>query len=149
MAGTFQDKLVSELSLAGASTIPEANRVLADFLPRFNERFRVPAQQKDVAYRTLDPDISLDRIFCYKHWRRVARDNTVKDRWHTLQLLPDVDPGSYAGAKVEVLEGLDGTMRAQHEGCIIPSQEAPPRCRHPAELKRRSATDFRRERPSQ
>lgn len=39
-----QDRLISELRLAGAATIPEANAVLADFLPRFNERFRVLAQ---------------------------------------------------------------------------------------------------------
>ena len=64
MAGTFQDRLVSELRLAGASNIPEAIRVLEDFLPRFNERFRVQAQQEDVAYRPLDPDVCLDRIFC-------------------------------------------------------------------------------------
>ena len=105
----------------------EANRVLFDFLPRFNERFRVPAAQEDVAYRPLDPDIRLDRIFCYRHWRRVARDNTVKYRWRTLQLLPDAIPGSYAGSKVEVLEGLDGTLRVQHEERIVSSQEAPPR----------------------
>ena len=36
MAGTFQDRLVTELRLAGAATIDDANRVLADFLPRFN-----------------------------------------------------------------------------------------------------------------
>ena len=127
MAGTFQDRLISELRLAGAATIPEAKRVLADFLPRFNERFRVPAQQPGTAYRPLDSGICLDHILCYKHWRRVARDNTVKYRWRTLQLLPDAEPGTYAGSKVEVLEGLDGALRVQHEGRIIPSQEAPPR----------------------
>ena len=72
MAGTFQDRLVSELRLAGASTIPEASSILADFLPRFNERFRVPARRQEVAYRPLDTDICLDRIFCYKHWVRLA-----------------------------------------------------------------------------
>ena len=44
MAGTFQDRLVTELRLAGAITIDDTNRVLADFLPRFNQRFRVPPQ---------------------------------------------------------------------------------------------------------
>ena len=38
-AGTFQDRLVTELRLAGATTIEEANVVLKDFLDRFNERF--------------------------------------------------------------------------------------------------------------
>ena len=33
-AGTFQDRLVTELRLAGASSIGEANRVLEHFLPR-------------------------------------------------------------------------------------------------------------------
>ena len=51
----------------------------------------------------------------------------MKYRWRTLQLLPDVERGTYAGAKVEVLEGLDGTLRVQYEGRIVQSQEAPPR----------------------
>ena len=40
-AGTFQDRLVTELRLAGATTIDDANRVLKGFLPRFNTRFGV------------------------------------------------------------------------------------------------------------
>ena len=115
-AGTFQDRLVTELRLAGVSTIDGANRVVPDFLPRFNERFRVPAQQPDVAYRSLDADLCLDRSLCFKHSRRVARDNTVKYRWHTLQLLPGMERPSYAGAKVEVQEAPDGQLAVQHEG---------------------------------
>ena len=37
-AGTFQDRLVTELRLAGVSSIGEANSVLEQFLPRFNRR---------------------------------------------------------------------------------------------------------------
>ncbi len=40
--GTFQDRLVSELRLAGASTLQEANQALWDFLPRYSKRFAVP-----------------------------------------------------------------------------------------------------------
>ena len=36
--GTFQDRLVSELRLANAGTLEEANGVLSEFLPRFNAR---------------------------------------------------------------------------------------------------------------
>ena len=57
----------------------------------------------------------------------VGRDNTVKYRWRTLQLLPGMDRPSYAGAVVDVLEGLDGQLAVQHEGRIIPTQEAPQR----------------------
>ncbi len=45
---------------------------------------------------------------------------------HTLQLLPGPERSSYAGAVVEVLEGLDGRLRVRHQGRIIAPQEAPP-----------------------
>ncbi len=45
---------------------------------------------------------------------------------HTLQLLPGRERPSYAGAAVEVLEGLDGRLSVRHEGRIIAAQEAPP-----------------------
>ena len=127
MVGTFQDRLVTELRLAEAATIDDANRVLADFLPCFNQRFRVPPQHAETAYRVLDPQMCLDTTLCLKYRRRVGRDNTVKYRWRTLQLLPGTDRPSYAGAVVDVLEGLDGQLAVQHVGQIIPTQEAPQR----------------------
>ena len=45
----------------------------------------------------------------------------------TLQLLPGTERRSYAGAVVDVLEGLDGQLAVRYRGEIIPSQEAPPR----------------------
>ena len=72
MAGTFQDRLVSELRLAGARTIQQASAVPREFLPHFNAQFRVPAQQPVVAYLSLDPSLSLKRILCFKHLRQVS-----------------------------------------------------------------------------
>ena len=126
-AGTFQDRLVTELRLEGATNIEEANVVLKDFLVRFNERFGVPAQESEVAYRAVGTGMCLDSVICFKHSRRVARDNTVKYRWRTLQLLPGKERPSYAGSKVEVFEGLDGGLAVRREGRIIPTQEASPR----------------------
>ena len=76
--GTFQDRLVTELRLAGARTISEANQVLWAFLTRFNKRFGVPPAQSTNAYRSPDPDLNLAGILCFKHSRKVARDNTVR-----------------------------------------------------------------------
>ena len=126
-AGTLQDRLVTELRLARATTIDDANRVLDDFLPRFNERFGVPSRHAETAYRVLAPGMCLDTVLCLKYRRRVGRDNTVKYRWRTLQLLPGTERRSYAGSVVDVLEGLDGRLAVQHEGRIVASQEAPPR----------------------
>ena len=123
-AGTLQDRLVTELRLAGSTTIDDANRVLNDFLPRFNERFRVPSERTDTAYRVPDPELCLDTVLCVKYRRRVARDNTVKYRWRTLQLLPDQARPSFAGSAVEVLEALDGRLAVQHEGRIVCWQPA-------------------------
>ena len=125
-AGTFQDRLVTELRLSGASSIGEANGVLEQFLPRFNRRFRVPPQYPESAFRALDPELCLEQLLCFKHQRKVAKDNTVRFQLHTLQLLPGRERPSYAGAAVEVLEGLDGRLSVRHEGRIIAAQEAPP-----------------------
>ena len=50
----------------------------------------------------------------------------MKFQLHTLQLLPEPERPSYAGAVVDVLEGLDGRLRVRHEGGIVNAQEAPP-----------------------
>ena len=118
---------MTELSDALASTIPESQIVLERFLLRFNVRFRVPAAEPAVAYRPLDPALPLASILSFRHPRSVARDNTVKYRWRTLQLLPGRERPSYAGAQVEVVERPGGELSVQHQGETIPSREAPPR----------------------
>ena len=126
VAGTFQDRLVTELRLSGATTIEQANTVLEEFLPRFNQRFQVPAQYPETAFRPLDPELCLEQVLCFKHSRKVAKDNTVRFQLHTLQLLPGPDRPSVAGTVVEVLVALDGRLAVRREGHIIPAQEAPP-----------------------
>ena len=127
MAGTFQDRLVTELRLALATTIAEAQAVLERFLPRFNARFAVAASQREPAWRPLDPALDFGAILAFRHTRTVARDNTVKYHWRTLQLLPSPQRPSYAGAKVEVLERPHGDLAVRHQGETIPSRLAPPR----------------------
>lgn len=132
--GTFQDRLVSELRLVGASTLEEANQVLCDFLPRFNARFGVPADLPEVAYRRLPHDLELDGVLCFKYQRSVGSDNTVRFGGRTLQLLPGLDRMSYAHARVEVQERLDGSLVVNYKGEVIATREAPP---HPAVLRAR------------
>ncbi len=117
-AGTLQGRLVTEMRLAGASSIGETNGVLEQFLPRYNRRFRVPSQFSDLC---------LNQFLCIKDTRKVAKDNTVKFQLHTPQLLPKPERPSYANAVVEVPEGLDSRLRVRHEGHMINAQEAPPR----------------------
>ena len=82
---------MAELSLAGACTLAEANEVLSEFLSRFNQRFGVPADQAESAYRRVDPEMDLGNVLCIKELRRVAKDNTVQYYGRTLRLFPGVE----------------------------------------------------------
>ena len=127
--GTFQDRLVSEMRLAGAATIDQANEVLSEFLPRFNARFPVDPAQPGSVYRQLPDRMSLDSVLaerCFKYIRSVANDNTVQFNHATLQLLPGEYRASYARAKVEVQERLDGSLVVVHQGKTLAAVPAPP-----------------------
>ena len=126
MASTFQDRLVTELRLAGAHTMEQANDVLQQFLPRFNNRFAVAAEQQERAYRPVPAELSLTETICLRHTRKVARDNTVKYHWRVLQLLPGKDRTSYAGLQVKVLERADGQLMIRYQGEAVDFQEAAP-----------------------
>lgn len=126
MNGTFQDRLVAELRLAGATTLAAANRVLWDFLLRFCERFGVPAAQEGSAYRPVPAELNLASVLCIKERRRVARDNTVQYHGRTLQLFPGTERSSYARARVEVQERLDGRVLVAYRGTVLTPQQAPP-----------------------
>jgi transposase len=124
--GTFQDRLLTELRLAGARTLEEANAVLAEFLPRFNARFGVPAAQPGAAYRCVPVGTDLAGILCFKHQRTVAADNTVRFEGRTLQLLPNPHRASYARARVEVQQRLDGELIVTYQDRVILTEQAAP-----------------------
>jgi hypothetical protein len=71
-------------------------------------------------------ELDLEGILCFKERRRVARDNTVQYHQRNLQLFPDADKLSYAGAHVEIQERLDGQILACYQGKILTPQDAPP-----------------------
>ena len=125
MLETFQDRLVTELRLAGASNIGEASLVLREYLTRFNARFSVAAEQPEPAYRPVATELSLTETICLKDTRKVARDNRVKYQWRVLHLLPGTDRPSYAGLRVDVLERADGELLIRYQGEAVDYQEGP------------------------
>lgn len=110
--GTFQDRLVVELRLAGVVDRDGANEFLVAFLPRFNARFAVPATDPVPAWRPVPSDIRLDRVFVFKYRCKVARDHTIRLDGQTLQLPPGRGGRGYAGRLVEVHVRLDGSIVA-------------------------------------
>ena len=128
MNGTFQDRLVSELRLAGAATIDQANTVLQDFLPRFNNSVpsACPAVPGRLSFLVTPPCIwngSSASNTCAR-WPGTTPSNTSCAPCSCFQ---PRDRPSYAGVKVDVLEQSDGQLMVQHEGKAITHQEAPPK----------------------
>ena len=120
---------------AGASTIEQANQVLWDFLPRYNQRFGVTPAQPGSAYRQLPTGVSLNATLCFKYIRTVANDNTVRFNGATLQILADDHRASYARAKVEVQERLDGSIVVAYRGRTLAAE---PAATEPVTLRARS-----------
>lgn len=107
--GTFQDRLVSELRLAGAKTKAEAQTVLERFLSKYNRRFAKPAVVAKPAWVKVDLTC-LEQALCFKYRRVVAKDNTVRFEGALFQI-PKRSPFlSYAGKKVQVHVLLDGSV---------------------------------------
>jgi transposase len=122
---TFQDRLISELRLAGAKTRSEANLVLARFLPQYNQKFTVPAREAGSAYRKPPADLKPEEYFCYKYPRIVGADNVVRFAHHRLQILPSLYRASYAHCKVEVYWGLNGSLTVYLNGKRLETKPAP------------------------
>lgn len=124
--GTFQDRLVSELRLAGATTRAEAQRVLANFLPHFNAQFAVAPAEPGSAYRPLPPALKLAEVCCFTYQRTVGADNVVRLGEHRLQVLPGHGGRhSYAKATVDVHERLDGSLAVYYQGQCLTTTTAP------------------------
>src|SRR5450759_4042777 len=93
--GTLQDRLVSELRLANARTVGDANQVLGRCLPRHNRRFMVAAQDPKPAWIPWPKNRRLDEFFCFKYRRVVGNDNTVR-----------------FGPSIDILRSRDSTTHA-------------------------------------
>lgn len=113
---TFQDRLVKALREVGACNVEEANRVLQSFLPKFNARFRVEPSQPGSAYVPWPQDDRVEDFFCFKHSRTVTKDNTISFDGHRLQIPPGPKRRSYAKAKVDVYQHLDGHLEVRYQG---------------------------------
>ena len=106
--GVLQDRLVSELRLASACDLNSANRVLQRFVADYNRRFARPARAIETAWRPTPKD--LERICCFQHARIVSNDNVVQWDGHRFQIPPHPRRFSFAGARVQVYQNLEGEI---------------------------------------
>jgi Integrase core domain. len=122
---TFQDRLVSELRLAKATTMEEADKVLADYLLVFNRDFQVAPLVADSAYRKTGRGFIPDRYFCNKYKRVVGADNVIKFKGKRIQIMPINERASFAHAHVEVHKTLDDSLVVCYQGDYLKISAAP------------------------
>jgi transposase len=105
---TFQDRLVSELRLAKAKTMEQAQAVLERYLPVHNRKFSKPAKAEP-AWRKVS-SLEIERALCFKQQRTVAKDNTVTFEGTVFQI-PKTSPfRSHANKRIDVHVLLDGAV---------------------------------------
>jgi transposase len=107
---TCQDRLVSELRLARATTLDQANAVLARFCADYNLRFACPAADSARDFRSLPRRFDLARCLSFHYRRVVAADHTVTLGAHAIALPALPGQRGYAGETVELAHHLDGRL---------------------------------------
>jgi transposase len=119
---TFQDRLKSELRLAGAATLEQANAVLERFRPDYNRRFAVPAREAGNDFRPLSKKLNWERLFSLKYERTVGKDHVIQFGARSIQLPAQEGRQGYAGARVELSHQLNGELhvwRGQQELLVM------------------------------
>jgi transposase len=112
--GVLQDRLISELRLAGASTRGQANKVLNEYRQAHNKRFAVPAQDTQLAWRKAPSDHTQLLDLCALHYvRKVYKNHTVRLHGRVIDIpkRPNSTHATYAGKDVLVKHLLSGDYR--------------------------------------
>ena len=116
---TLQSRLVIEFRRNEIKTIDAANAFLVDYLPKFNEKFAVPAEDAEKVYRpnTLD----LDLVLCVKETRVVDKGGVFSFNGRLWKVTNDGLPSSKFNAEIiaSPTRGLIGLYKGR-ELEIIP-----------------------------
>jgi transposase len=121
--GVLQDRLCSELRLAGAHDLDSANRVLRRFIADYNRRLaRAP---RDTAKAWRPAPENLERICSFRHERIVSNDNVVQWEGRRFQIPPQNRRFSFAGAKVQLYQALDGRVSLYYGDTRLEHTNAP------------------------
>jgi transposase len=99
---TFQDRLCKEMRLAGIASLEQANLFLETFIPAYNQRFAKAPRDPQSAWRPLQSELDLDRLFSTAIERKVKADHTISYYGLTLQILREKEQPCLAACKVMV-----------------------------------------------
>jgi transposase len=108
---TAQDRLVKGLRIAGARTLEDANRYLAEeFVPWWNQHLTVTPANPTDAHRPLGPEHELASALSHVETRQAASDYTLRYGGKIYQIARRSIAAGLRGANVRVEWRLDGTI---------------------------------------
>ncbi len=116
--GTFQDRVVKEMRLAGVTNIAEGNTFLDGYLPEYNRKFAKEAAEQANYHRPVVNKRALDSILSIKTARALRNDFTVAHDKILYQVMSNIQ-----AKKVIVEERTDGSMRILHNGLRLKFKE--------------------------
>jgi hypothetical protein len=124
--GVLQDRLLAEMRLDGITTLEAANTYLKQRgIRRYNRRFRKASRSPESAYRSRR-GVDLHKTLAFRYQAVVLNDNTVR----LGGLIIDIPPGprhrSYAKARVDARQHLDGSWSIYYQDQTIARAPASP-----------------------
>ena len=121
--GVLQDRLVSEMRVAGAKTLDEAQAVLDAFIPTYNKRFGVPPRETTTAFLKVPPGMKLEKVCSFRYLATVGNDNAVRTNGEVIDIPQGPGGRSYAKARVDVRQLLDGNWRVYLKDELIAAKQ--------------------------
>jgi hypothetical protein len=137
--GTLQDRLIAELQRAGITDRERANLFLESFLEAHNRQFSRASEKPQKAWRPVVRGVDIDRVCSFRYEATVGNDNTVRLGGITIDIPAGPWRASYAKARVEVRQFLDGSWRVYYQDQQIAQHEAT-QLREPLRALKRSKT---------
>ena len=116
--GTLQDRLVQEFVLNGIKDTESANKFMAAYIKRFNDKFSVVPKGESV-FRKLGKDTNLDYILCSKIPRKLDRGSAFSYKRSYFQLVSGGKPAmTLPRSRVSVLTSTRIGIKALYSGKV-------------------------------
>ena len=108
---TLQDRLIKEMTIAGISSISEANAFLPGFIERFNKKFGKEAANTNPAWIAKEKGMDMHYCFSTSDLRVVRRDHTISYKGKILQILPGERHPVLSGKRVDIRVSPEGNIK--------------------------------------
>ena len=127
ISSRFKEFLVSEIKKSGTCCLEEANAsCMAQFVERFNSRYAQLNESYHKAWRPVPADCDIDRICSLRYGAVVDANNRVVAGDVVIAVPPGASRISYARARVELRQFLDGSWKVYYRGRNIAAHEPTP-----------------------